>query len=107
MLGFTLATGEPLCCAIIYCSQVEDVDVAVRMGIQPWCEINGEGVTDLEANSNGLKNSTPLDLPVCTMVRKSLALLAAAKTEATHQVYLPQCLHLLTKMQSLTERKPP
>ncbi len=49
VLGFTLTTGEPLCCAIVYSSQVEDVDVAIRMGIQPWCEINGEGVTDLEA----------------------------------------------------------
>ena len=38
VLGFTLANGEPLCCAIVYSSQVEDVDVAVRMGIQPWCE---------------------------------------------------------------------
>jgi hypothetical protein len=64
MLGFTLATGEPLCCAIIYCSQVEDVDVAVRMGIQPWCEINGEGVTDLEANSNGVEKFYPFG-PTC------------------------------------------
>jgi hypothetical protein len=64
VLGLTLATGEPLCCAIIYCSQVEDVDLVVRMGIQHWCEINGEGVADLEANSNGVEKFYPLG-PTC------------------------------------------
>ena len=64
VLGFTLATGEPLCCAIVYSSQVEDVDVAIRMGIQPWCEINGEGVADLEANSNGVEKFFPFG-PTC------------------------------------------
>jgi hypothetical protein len=59
VLGFTLATGEPLCCAIVYSSQVKDVDVAIRMGIQPWCEINGEGEIDIEANSNGVEKFYP------------------------------------------------
>jgi hypothetical protein len=64
VLGFTLATKEPLCCAIIYCSQVEDVDLVVRMGIQHWCEINGEGVANLETNSNGVEKFYPLG-PTC------------------------------------------
>jgi hypothetical protein len=50
MLGFILVTGKPLCCTIIYSSQVEDVDMAFRMGIKPWWEINRELVTDIEAN---------------------------------------------------------
>jgi hypothetical protein len=92
VLGFTLATGEPLCCAIINCSQVEDEDVAVRMGIQPWSEINGEGVANLEANSNGVEKFYPVG-PTCLYNGRKISYFIGCREN--------------TKMQSLTERKPP
>jgi hypothetical protein len=65
VLGLTLSTGEPLCCAVLYSSSAKDVDAIVRMGIQPWCNIKGDGVQDLEADSNGADKYYPYG-PCCS-----------------------------------------
>jgi hypothetical protein len=40
-LGFSLADGRPILCVIIVaCSET---DAKIRMGLQPWCEVEGEG----------------------------------------------------------------
>jgi hypothetical protein len=85
VLGFTLATGEPLCCAVLYSSSAEDVEAIVRMGIQPWCKINGDGVEDLEANSSGVDKYYPYG-PCRSYkgIEKSPASLRALKMDQLH-----------------------
>jgi hypothetical protein len=62
--------------------------MAVRMGIQPRCEINGERVTDLEANSNGVNKFYPSG-PTCFYKGQKSHASAQVKTEAQCQTYLP------------------
>jgi len=58
-LGFTLADGRPLLCAIIIACGA--IDAKTKMGLQPWCPIVGDGRLEdnLEANSNGIDKFFP------------------------------------------------
>jgi hypothetical protein len=65
-LGFSLADGRPLLCVIIIaCSEI---DAKIRMGLQPWCEVEGEGTVmdNLERNSHGTEKYFPFG-PTCTV----------------------------------------
>ena len=55
-LGFTLGDGRPLLCLIIIaCSEI---DAKTRIGAQPWCELQGNLVDNLEENSHGPHNTS-------------------------------------------------
>jgi hypothetical protein len=47
-----LATGELLCCKMLYSSFTKDFEEIARSEIQPWCNINDDGIQNLKANSN-------------------------------------------------------
>jgi hypothetical protein len=49
-----LADGRPLLCVIIIACA--EIDAKIRMGIQPWCQIEGEGLLEesIQAKSNGV-----------------------------------------------------
>ena len=63
-LGFTLGDGRPLLCVIIFACT--EVDAKMRMGIQPWCEVQGDLVQDMAANSHGPDKYFPYG-PTCTV----------------------------------------
>jgi hypothetical protein len=70
-LEFTLADGRPLLCVInIACSEV---DAKIRMGIQPWCKIEGEGLLEdnIQANINGVNKYFPFG-PTCEVDGKKI-----------------------------------
>jgi len=70
-LGFSLADGRPILCVIIVaCSEI---DAKIRMGLQPWCEVEGEGAVmeNLEANSHGAEKYFPFG-PTCTIDGKKI-----------------------------------
>ena len=58
ILGFTTATGVPICCVIIMaCMEMEAKHI---MELQPWTIIEGEDlIKNMEANSNGTKKYFP------------------------------------------------
>ena len=70
-LGFSLADGRPLLCVIIIaCSEI---DAKLRMRIQPWCEIEGDGKLEdnLAINSHGKDKYFPFG-PICTVDDKEI-----------------------------------
>jgi hypothetical protein len=68
-LGFTLADGRPLLCVIIIAGA--EVDAKVRMGLQPWCNVEGDLMENLEENSNGLEKYFPFG-PTCSVNGKDI-----------------------------------
>ncbi len=68
-LGFTLADGRPLLCVIIIAGA--EVDANVRMGLQSWCEVEGDLMENLEGNANGINKFFPFG-PTCTVNGKNL-----------------------------------
>jgi len=68
-LGFTLGDGRPLLCVIIIaCSEV---DAKTRMGLQPWCELQGNLVDNLQENSHGPNKYFPYG-PSCVIDGKEI-----------------------------------
>jgi hypothetical protein len=65
-LGFSLADGRPLLCVIII--SCGEIDAKIRMGLQPWCEVEGEGTLEdnLERNSHGKDKYFPFG-PICNV----------------------------------------
>jgi hypothetical protein len=43
-LCFSLADGRPLLCVIIF--SCGEIDAKIRMGLQPWCKVEGEGTLE-------------------------------------------------------------
>jgi hypothetical protein len=66
MLGFSLANGRPILCVIIVACI--EIDAKIRMGLQPWCEVESEGavIENLEANSHGTEKYFHFG-PTCTI----------------------------------------
>jgi len=68
-LGFTLGDGRPLLCVIIIaCSEI---DAKTRMGVQPWCELQGNLVDNVEENSHGPNKYFPYR-PTCVVDGKEI-----------------------------------
>ena len=68
-LGFTLGDGRPLLCVIIFACA--EVDAKMRMGIQPWCEIEGDLVKNMAENSHGVDKYFPYG-PSCWVDGKEI-----------------------------------
>ena len=63
VLGFTTASGKPVCCVnILLSSEVEAKHV---MGLQPWAEVMGELATNSAENLGGIDKYCPFG-PNCT-----------------------------------------
>ena len=86
-LGFTLGDGRPLLCVIIIaCSEI---DAKTRMGVQPWCELQGNLVVNLEENSHGPNKYFPYGGPhVLKMGKKSHVTSHAVRMAASQVKYL-------------------
>jgi hypothetical protein len=68
-LGFKLADGRPLLCIVIFAGA--EVDTKVRMGLQPWCDVEEDLMKNLEENSNGLDKYFPFG-PTCSVNGKDI-----------------------------------
>jgi hypothetical protein len=69
VLGFTNGRGEPVCCVIILAAM--EISAKCIMGLQPWADIIGDPMVDIEANSHGIDKFYPYG-PTCVVGGKSV-----------------------------------
>jgi hypothetical protein len=62
VLGFTAGDGKPVCCVIILSGS--ELRANHIMGVQPWAEVHGDIMVDLEQNSGRLDKFYPFG-PKC------------------------------------------
>jgi len=69
VLGFTNGRGEPVCCVIILAGS--EINAKCIMGLQPWANIIGDPMVDIEVNSHGIDKFYPYG-PTCVVGGKSV-----------------------------------
>ena len=69
VLGFTNGNGDPVLAVIIMASS--EITAKCIMGLQPWAEIVGNPMTDIEANSHGPNKFYPHG-PTCILNGKEV-----------------------------------
>jgi hypothetical protein len=69
VLGFTNASGDPVLAVIIMAST--EINAKCIMGIQPWAEVVGDPMVDIEANSHGPNKFYPYG-PTCFLNGKEI-----------------------------------
>ena len=69
VLGFTNGRGDPVCCVIILACT--ELTAKCIMGVQPWADVVGDPMVDIEANSHGIDKFYPYG-PTCVVGGKSV-----------------------------------